>query len=78
MQIDVLVELPSILDSFYTTITNDHIGVEVGGGGEPWKWQVFPHVEVDTARRSHPRPILAPNITNSSQSDGQTFWPVAW
>jgi len=30
-----IVELPAILDSFYTTITNDHIGVEVGGGGEP-------------------------------------------
>ena len=28
-----LAELPTILDSFYTTITNDHIGVEVGGGG---------------------------------------------
>jgi len=40
-------ELPAILDSFYTTITNDHIGVEVGGDGEPRKWQVFPHVEVD-------------------------------
>jgi len=24
-------EMPAILDSFYTTITNDHIGVEVGG-----------------------------------------------
>jgi len=44
-------ELPAILDSFYTTITNDHIGVEVGGGGESRKWQVFPRVEVDTARR---------------------------
>jgi len=42
-----LTELPAILDSFYTTITNDHIGVEVGGGGEPWKWQAFSRVEVD-------------------------------
>ena len=42
-----LAELPTILDSFYTTITNDHIGVEVGGGGEPRKGQVFPRVEVD-------------------------------
>jgi len=42
-----LTELPTILDSFYTTITNDHIGVEVGGGGEPRKWQVFRRVEVD-------------------------------
>jgi len=42
-----LAELPAILDSFYTTITNDHIGVEVGGGGEPQKWWVFPCVEVD-------------------------------
>jgi len=42
-----LAELPTILNSFYTTITNDHIGVEVRGGGEPQKWQVFPHVEVD-------------------------------
>jgi len=23
------------------------IRVEVRGGGEPWKWQVFPCVEVD-------------------------------
>jgi len=30
-----LAKLPAILDSFYITITNDHIGVEVGGGGEP-------------------------------------------
>jgi len=30
-----LAELLAILDSFYTTITSDHIGVEVGGGGEP-------------------------------------------
>jgi len=52
-----LAELPTILDSFYTTITNDHIGVEVGDGGEPWKWQVLPRVEADTARRSHLRPI---------------------
>jgi len=40
-------ELPTLLDSFYTTIINDHIGVEVGGGGEPWKWWVFSRVEVD-------------------------------
>jgi len=52
-----LAELPTILDSFYTTIINDHIGVEVGGGGEPQKWWVLPRVEVDTARRSHLRPI---------------------
>ena len=52
-----LAELPTILDSFYTTITNDHIGVEVGGGGEPQKWQVLPCVEVDTTRRSHLRPV---------------------
>jgi len=31
--------------------------VEVGGGGELQKWRVFPRVEVDTARRSHLRPI---------------------
>jgi len=49
--------MPAILDSFYTTITNDHIGVEVRGGGEPWKWWIFPCVEVNTARRSHLRPI---------------------
>jgi len=30
-----LAELPSILDSFYTSITSDYIGVDVGGGGEP-------------------------------------------
>jgi len=30
-----LAELPTILDSLYNTITNDHIGVEVRGGGEP-------------------------------------------
>jgi len=39
--------LPAILDSFYTTITNNHLGVEVGGGEEPQKWQVIPRVEVD-------------------------------
>jgi len=50
-----LAELPAILDSFYTTITNDHIGVEVRGGGE--KWQVLPCDKVDTARRSHLRAI---------------------
>jgi len=52
-----LAELPTILDSFYTTITNDHIGVEFGGGGERRKWQIFPCVEVDIARRSHLWPI---------------------
>jgi len=36
-----LAELPTILDSFYTTIINDHIAVEIGGGGEPWKWWFF-------------------------------------
>jgi len=71
-----LVELSTILDSFYTTITNYHLGVEVGGSGESRKWQVFPHVEVDTARRPHMRPIQALDITNSSQFDGQTFCPV--
>jgi len=73
-----LAELPAILDSFYTTITNDHIGVEVGGGGEPRKWRVLLHVEVGTARRSHLRPIWALNVTNSSQFDGQAFWPIVW
>jgi len=37
-----LAELPAILDRFYTTITNDHMGMEVRDGGEPWKWQIFP------------------------------------
>ena len=70
--------MPAILDSFYTTITNDHIGVEVRVQWKPWKWQVFPRIEVDTARSSHLRPIWALNITNSSQFDGQAFWPVMW
>jgi len=52
--------------------------VEVGGGGEPRKWWVFPCVEDNTARRSHLRPIWALDITNSSQLDGQAFWPVVW
>jgi len=30
-----IAELCAILDSFYTTITSDHIGVEVRDGGEP-------------------------------------------
>jgi len=30
-----LAELPTILDSFYTTITNDHIRVEIWGGDKP-------------------------------------------
>jgi len=42
-----LAELLAILDSFYTTFTNDHMEVEVRGDGEPWKWRVLPHVEVD-------------------------------
>jgi len=70
--------MPTILDSFYITITNDHIGVEVRGGGEPQKWWVLPHVEFDTTRRSHPRPIWSLNVTNSRQFDGQAFWPVVW
>jgi len=52
--------------------------VEAGGGGEPREWWVFPRVEVDTARRSHLRPICALNITNSSQFNGQAFLPVVW
>jgi len=68
----------SLRPSFYTTITNDHIGVEVGGGGEPRKWQVLPRIEVDTTRRSHLRLIWALNVINSSQFDDQAFWPVVW
>jgi len=34
-------ELPAILDRFYTTITNDHIGVEIRGGGEPQSDRFF-------------------------------------
>jgi len=52
--------------------------VEVGGGGESWKWRVLPHVEVDTARRSHLRLIWALNVINGSQFDGQALWPVVW
>jgi len=52
-----LAELAAILDSFYTTVTSDHIGVEVGGGGEPWTWRVLSRVEIDTTRKSHLRPI---------------------
>jgi len=73
-----LTELPAILDSFYTTITNDYIRVEIRGGEEPWKWRVLPRVEVDTTRRSHLRPIWTLNVTNNSQFDGQAFWPVVW
>ena len=69
--------MPTILDSFYTTITNDHIGVEVGGGGEPQMWWVFLCVEADTAR-SHLKPIQTLDITNSIQFDGQAFCPVVW
>jgi len=68
-------ELPAILDSFYTTITNDHIGMEVRAAQ---KWWVFPCVEVDTARRSRLRSNRALNITNSSQFDGQALWPIVW
>jgi len=38
----------------------------------------FPHVEVDTTRWSHLRPIWALDITNSNQFVGQPFWPVVW
>jgi len=34
-----------------------------------WSWHTS---------RCHLRPIWAPDITNSSQFDGQTFWPVVW
>jgi len=73
-----LAELSAILNSFYTTITNDHIGVEVGGSVEPWKWWVFSYVEVHTARRSHLRLNWVLDITNSSQFDGQAFWLAVW
>ena len=73
-----LAELPTILDSFYATITNDHIGMEVGGGGELRMWWVFLCVEADTARRSHLKPIQTLDITNSIQFDGQAFCPVVW
>jgi len=57
--------LLTISDSFYTTIANNHsYRGGVWGGGEPWKWQAFPCVEV---------PIQALNITNSSQFVGQAF-----
>jgi len=36
----------------------------------------FPCVEVDTARRSHLRPIQALDITNNDQFNGQAFCPV--
>jgi len=52
--------------------------MKVGDSGEPQKWWVFSCVEVYTARRSHLRPIQALDITNSSQFDGQAFWPVMW
>jgi len=48
--------LPAILDSFYTTITNDHIGMEVGVVGSD-EVLGFPHAEVDTARWSYLRSI---------------------
>jgi len=51
-----LAELPAILDSFYTTITNDHIGVEVRVVGNHGSGR-FPRIEVDNARRFHLRPI---------------------
>jgi len=62
--------LPAILDSF-TPLSQMII---YGGGQEWWEpqnWWVFLHVEVDTARKSHLRPIQALDITNSSQFDGQ-------
>jgi len=73
-----LVELPAISNSFYSTITNDHIGVEVRGGGEPRSGGVFHTWKLNTARWSHLRPIWALDSTNSSQFDGQAFWPVTW
>jgi len=39
-----LAKLPTILDSLYTTITNDHIVVEVRGSGEPQSGRFF-HVQ---------------------------------
>jgi len=42
---------------------------EVAGFSMCWSWP---------ARRSHLRPIWALDITNSSQFDGQAFWPVVW
>jgi len=71
-------ELPTILDSFHTSITNDHIGVEVGGGGEPWSGGFFHLYKLNTSRCSHLRSVWALYITNSSQFDGQALWPIVW
>jgi len=54
------------------------MGMEDGGGEKLWKWWVFTCVEVDTARRSHLRPIQALDITNSSQFDGKAFLQAVW
>jgi len=42
-----LAELPAILYSFYTSITSDYIGVEVGGGARATKWQVFSSLQAE-------------------------------
>jgi len=61
--------LSANLDSFYASITNDHIeemGV-VGG----MKWQVFLCVQVEHFQMVSPEAYLSSDVTNSSQPDGQ-------
>jgi len=52
-----LAELPAILDSFYTSITNDYIAVEVEGGGEPRRDGFIHTYKSNTARWYHLRPV---------------------
>jgi len=46
-----LAELPTILDSFYTSITIDY--VEVEGGGEPGSGRFFHPHRLNIAKWSH-------------------------
>jgi len=51
---------------------------KVGGRGEPQSGEFFHPYKLNTARWSHLKLILALNITNSSQFNGQALWPVVW
>jgi len=42
------------------------------------KWQVFPCVEVEHCQMVSPEAHLSSTYHNSSQFDGQAFWPVVW
>jgi len=58
-----LAEFPANLDSFYTGITSDYIGMEARGSGEPYSDGCFPMHKLNTARWSHLTTVWVLDIT---------------